>query len=214
MQLTFYHYLHCPFCVRVRMGLGFLGLAYESKVVSYEDEKTPIDLCGTKMLPIMVIDGKPMNESLDIIAKLDVENRLGTLDFINGVDYKSFTEVLNMIGGVVHDLAMPWWIYTKEFTPEAREYFEKKKSIKRGPFKDLVKNKDINMARASEIMLEVEKMVHDVNEKNLHIKDIMIASHLWGLYVVPEWQFSPKLHNYLQKIKKLTKFDYLGEAWY
>lgn len=160
MQLTFYHYLHCPFCVRVRMGLGFLGLSYESKVVSYEDEKTPIDLCGTKMLPIMVIDGKPMNESLDIIAKLDVENRLETLDFINGVDYKSFSEVLNMIGSVVHDLAMPWWIYTKEFTPEAREYFEKKKSVKRGPFKDLVKNKDINMARASEVMLEVEKMVH------------------------------------------------------
>lgn len=214
MKLKLYHYLHCPFCVRVRMALGYLGLSYESEVLSYDDEKTPVELCGVKMLPIMVFDGQPMNESLDIIAKLDQNNRLNTQDFTTGHEYKSFVEVINMIGSVVHDLAMPWWIYTKEFTPEAREYFEKKKSVKRGPFSELVKKKDINIERAQEVMLEVEKMIHDVNENNLHIKDIMLASHLWGLYIVPEWQFSPKLHNYLQKIKRITKFDYLGEAWY
>jgi len=196
------------------MALGYLDLAYESKMLNYDDEKTPLDLCGAKMLPIMMIDDRPMNESIDIISKLDTQNRLNTSEFVASHEYKSFVEVINMIGSVVHDLAMPWWIYTKEFTPEAREYFEKKKSVKRGPFSELVKNKDININRAQEVMLEVEKMVHGVNDKNLHIKDIMLASHLWGLYVVPEWQFSPKLHNYLQKIKRLTKFDYLGEAWY
>ncbi|MFA5584902.1 MAG: glutathione S-transferase N-terminal domain-containing protein, partial [Bacteriovoracaceae bacterium] len=191
MKLTLYHYLHCPFCIRVRMALGYLDLAYESKMLNYDDEKTPLDLCGAKMLPIMMIDDQPMNESIDIISKLDTQNRLNTSEFVASHEYKSFVEVINMIGSVVHDLAMPWWIYTKEFTPEAREYFEKKKSVKRGPFSELVKNKDININRAQEVMLEVEKMVHDVNDKNLHIKDIMLASHLWGLYVVPEWQFSP-----------------------
>jgi glutaredoxin 2 len=74
MELKFYHYVHCPFCVRVRMTLGLLDLPYESVVVSYDDEITPVKLTGTKMLPIMSIDGKVMNESLDIMAKLDTGN--------------------------------------------------------------------------------------------------------------------------------------------
>lgn len=195
------------------MSLGFLAVPYESKILSYEDEVTPVELSGKKMLPIMVIDGTAMNESLDIIAQLDTEKKLRTTEFINSMEFNNFSEILTMIGSVVHDLAMPWWVWSKEFSPEAREYFEKKKSVKRGPFSELVKNKDIFMEKASEVMLEVEKHIHDINENTLHIKDIMLASHLWGLYMVPEWQFSPKLHNYLQKIKKLTKFDYLGEAW-
>ena len=74
MAIALYHYVHCPFCVRVRLALGFLNVAYDSIVVPYDDEKTPIELVGKKMLPIAVIEGKAMNESLDIIEAIDQEN--------------------------------------------------------------------------------------------------------------------------------------------
>lgn len=213
MKPTLYHYLHCPFCVRVRMSLGVLGIPYESKVLNYDDEITPVQLTGKKMLPIMIIEGKAINESLDIIALLDQAQKLGTQSFIESTEFDAFNDTLNLIGGVVHNLAMPWWVWSKEFTPSARAYFEEKKSVKRGPFSELVKNQDMYLEKAQEVMIEVEKLIHPVDKANISIKDIMLASHLWGLYIVPEWQFSPKLHQYLQDIKKITKFNYLGELW-
>ncbi len=52
-MITLYHYVHCPFCVRVRMAFGHLKVPYKSVVVPYDDAKTPIDLCQVKMLPII-----------------------------------------------------------------------------------------------------------------------------------------------------------------
>ena len=76
-MITLYHYVHCPFCVRVRMAFGHLKVPYKSVVVPYDDEKTPLDLCQKKMLPIIKWkDGKAQNESLEIIEKADQENKL------------------------------------------------------------------------------------------------------------------------------------------
>lgn len=213
MKPIFYHYLHCPFCLRVRMGLGLLQISYESRVLDYDDEITPLQLCGKKMLPIMVFSEGAINESLDILLKLDQTQRLQINQFMNSSEFSSFNKTLDLIGGVVHNLAMPWWVWSKEFTPAARAYFEQKKSVKRGPFSELIKQQDTYLAQAQAVMIEVEKLIHDVDEQNISIKDIMLASHLWGLYIVPEWQFSPPIHSYLQQIKKLTHFNYLGELW-
>ena len=46
MELKLYHYVHCPFCVRVRMILGFLQLPYQSIVLPYDDEVTPVSGYG------------------------------------------------------------------------------------------------------------------------------------------------------------------------
>ena len=52
---------------------------YESVVLPYDDEKTPIDLTGIKMLPIMSFDdGFTTNESLVIIERMDSHNKLKT----------------------------------------------------------------------------------------------------------------------------------------
>ena len=47
----------------------------------------------------------------------------------------------------------------------------------------------------------------------LTIKDVMLASHLWGMYIFPEYQFSQKLHSYLQVIKEKAKFEYHQDFW-
>jgi len=70
--MKFYHYPHCPFCQRVRLVLKAKGLEYENIMPSYADVKTPTDLIGSKMLPIIDFgDGTVMGESLDLIKELE-----------------------------------------------------------------------------------------------------------------------------------------------
>lgn len=210
----FYQYLHCPFCIRVRMVAGYLKIPYESKVLRYDDEKTPQDLCGKKMLPIWQTDTKVINESLDIVQYLDSKNRLQTQEILSHADFSKFEEQLNAIGTQVHNLAMPYFIYTREFDEKSRNYFQKKKEAKRGPFRDLVKNKNSYIQLLEPLLKDLEKNI-DVfyQSKSLSLKDVLIAAHLWGLYLVPEFHLSEKMHIYLQEVKKHTHFNYMDELW-
>lgn len=214
MKLSLYHYVHCPFCVRVRMALGFLKLPFDSLVLPYNDEKTPISLTGTKMLPIMEIDGKAMNESLDIISAVDTGNLLKTNEVKRSAELESFNKLLNKLGANVHNLAMPYWIWTPEFDEASRQYFLAKKEAKRGPFKDLVKKKDQFITEISE---DLRNLTQDLNpyyrSESFSLYDILLASHLWGLYVVPEFQFPEKFHLYLQDVKRICHFDYHKDFW-
>lgn len=212
--MKLYHYVHCPFCIRVRLGLGLLRLPWESIVVAYNDEKTPVDLTGAKMLPILVDDQeKAQNESLDILKQLDVNN------ILNWSAYEASKEeidsLLNAIGGPVHSLCMPYWIWTPEFNEESRAYFQKKKEVKRGPFKNLIHNKQ-------KFIDELNILIEETIEPNLEpfyksstltVVDVMIAAHLWGMYIFPEYQFDPLIHQYLQEIKKASHFNYHEDFW-
>jgi len=214
MSLTLYHYGHCPFCVRVRMALGYLKIDYKSKVLAYDDELTPVKLTGKKMLPILAHDAGAMNESLDIIQFLDKKNALKVGEFLTSQSFKELESLLSKIGSEVHSLAMPYWIYTPEFTETSRQYFQQKKEQKRGPFSELVKNQKTFV---DELMPYLEKIEKDLSpfyqSTHFGIRDILIASHLWGLYVVPEFQFSEKMHQYLQSIKLIWNFNYHQDFW-
>ena len=214
MKLTLYHYVHCPFCLRVRMGAGYLNLPYESRVLPYDDEKTPVALSGKKMLPIMVIDGKPLNESLTILAAIDSGNRLGLDEILKDPKFPEFENLLSKLGSNVHNLAMPYWIWTPEFTETSRTYFQQKKEVKRGPFKDLILKKN---QFSLEVTNDLKKVESDFKpfyrSDKFTAYDILLASHLWGLYIVPEFQFSVPIHEYLQRVKEVCHFDYHNDFW-
>lgn len=214
MTLKLFHYVHCPFCVRVRMTLGYLGLEYQSVVLSYDDEKTPMELAGKKMLPIMTIGKKVMNESLDIMAELDQENVLRVQNLRTGEGFKKFETLLTEIGGPVHSLAMPFWIWSPEFKESARNYFRAKKEAKRGPFQELVKNQT---RFVNEIQPILKKLENDLTpfyqSETFSVKDILLAAHLWGLYSVPEFRFTEKIHSYLQSVKSTCQFNYQQPLW-
>ncbi len=211
--MKLYHYVHCPFCVRVRMGFGLLNIKYESHITAYDDETTPVKLTGKKMLPIVVHpDGRAQNESLDILKGVDKSDLLNWKMLEQHADIEA---LLDKVGSPVHSLAMPYWIWTPEFNESSRKYFQAKKEVKRGPFKDLVKNQQkfadkLNALIASEILPELKPFY---KSEKLTILDIMLAAHLWGMYVVPEYQFDPKIHAYLQSVKKETKFNYHEDYW-
>lgn len=210
--MKLYHYVHCPFCIRVRMALNYLNISYESIVLAYNDETTPKNLTGVKMLPIATIDGENINESLQIIKKIDVENLLQ--NELTEIHQEQFNLLLDQIGKDVHNLAMPYWIWTPEFSNESRDYFQKKKEAKRGPFKILVKHGQHYIVNITSTLESLEKnLVPFFNSDRLTVLDIQLASHLWGLYIVPEFQFSKGIHLYLQKIKQLCHFNYHEDFW-
>lgn len=212
--MKLYHYVHCPFCVRVRLGFGFLGTKFDSIVTAYDDEATPIKLTGKKMLPIVVYDdGKAQNESLDIIKAQDTKDLLGWDALAK--NQEAINLLLDKSGALVHNLAMPYWIWTPEFNESSRKYFQTKKEVKRGPFKNLVHNQKsfaIDLAKLLETQLTPELKPFYKSDK-FTIMDIMIAAHLWGMYVVPEFRFSENVDNYLQKVKALTHFNYHEDYW-
>ncbi|MBK26739.1 MAG: hypothetical protein CME70_22250 [Halobacteriovorax sp.] len=210
-MIKLYHYVHCPFCVRVRLGLGFLGLKFESIVLPYDDEETPIKLMNKKMLPIVEFEnGDLSNESLDIIKRIDKENLLSN----EGSSDQELEELLSRIGSDVHSLCMPYWMWTPEFNKESRDYFQKKKEIKRGPFNKLIQDKEKYLSSFNETTKIIEtKLTPYYQSESFTIKDIMLASHLWGMYIFPEFQFSKKIHSYLQEIKKITNFEYHEDFW-
>ncbi len=212
--MKLYHYVHCPFCVRVRMGLNSLGIKFDSVVTPYDDEATPLRLTSVKMLPIMVLpDGSAKNESLEILKSQDLSD---VLDWgLLARENISISTLLDKIGSQVHSLAMPYWIYTPEFSESSRKYFQAKKEIKRGPFKELVLNQktfidQLEFILTNEVLPELKPFY---KSDKLTILDIMLASHLWGLYIVPEYQFNIRMHEYLMRVKEATHFNYHEDYW-
>lgn len=213
-MFALYHYIHCPYCVRVRMTLGLLNIPYESHVVGYSDTETPVKLAGKKMLPILG-DGKIfMHESLDMMKLLDKNNTLHVEETVNSPAFKELEKMVAYLSNLVHSLAMPYWIWTPEFNEADREYFKNQKEKKRGPFNELVRDQNLFI---SQLGLEWPKLASELmpfyQSSQLTIKDILIASHLWGLYMVPEFQFPEPIHAYLQSVKKACRFDYHQDFW-
>ena len=72
---------------------------------------------------------------------------------------------------------MPYWIWTPEFNDKSRNYFQTKKEVKRGPFKELMKNKNQYLSTLEETLMVVETLLTPYyKSKELTIKDIMLAS--------------------------------------
>ncbi len=213
-SMKLYNYVHCPFCVRVRMAAGFLGLSYESQVLRYDDEATPIKLMGKKMLPILEFNGKFLNESLEMIKLIDKNDKLGLKKNENSNQFNELIQYLDELGSSVHSLAMPYWIYTPEFDEKSRKYFQDKKEIKRGPFKQLVRNQSNFIKQLEKSLSKLDGILTPFYRSPvLTIYDILIASHLWGMYVVVGFQFSEKIHQYLQTIATECKFNYHEDFW-
>lgn len=74
-----YVYDHCPFCVRVRLALGIKNVKHSVVFLQNDDIPTPTKLIGKKIAPIFAIpeDDFIMGESLDIIEKVDSDDRFG-----------------------------------------------------------------------------------------------------------------------------------------
>lgn len=165
------------------------------------------------MLPIAEINQIAKNESLEILKSLDQKNTLNW-NFLDQ-NKSEIESLINKLAEPTHSLCMPYWIWTPEFDDENRKYFQSKKEIKRGPFKNLVHNNETFRTTLHDYLKRdlLPKLSPYYLSSTFTIADIMIAAHLWGLYIVPEFQFDPIIHDYLQSIKKQTAFNYHEDFW-
>ena len=74
-----YAYDHCPYCVRVRLGMGLKGIKHELRFLANDDVETPTALIGKKIAPILEEpdSGFVMGESMDIVKKFDEDPAFG-----------------------------------------------------------------------------------------------------------------------------------------
>jgi len=213
MSYTLYHYVHCPYCIRVRLALGFLQVSYQSIILPYDDEDTPLNLCQKKMLPILDYSDGAKNESLDIISILDTKNSLKMERYF---EKKGLIDnLLKEIGSNVHPLCMPYWIYTPEFDSKSRKYFQHKKEASKGPFHKLIAKKGIYISQLETILAREKKQLNEFYlTEDVDIFDILLCSHLWGMYIFPEFQFDDIWNKYLQRVGKLCEFSYHSDFWH
>ncbi len=72
MSMILYKFDSCPYCVKVRNVVSELGLDLEMRDTRENDAYRVelLDLAGKTQVPCLVIDGKPMHESDDIVNYL------------------------------------------------------------------------------------------------------------------------------------------------
>jgi glutaredoxin 3 len=71
-QLTLYHFDGCPYCKRVTDFLAKENIHIPTKDIheNMSDKDELVKIGGKKQVPCLVIDGKALYESLDIIEWL------------------------------------------------------------------------------------------------------------------------------------------------
>lgn len=207
-MITLYHYPHCPYCIRVRLALGYLNIDYKSVVLSYDDEATPKKLTGKKMLPIATIDDKHINESLNIIYTLDVKQKFALGSISNDQEFSEVENLIKLLGDQVYPLSMPQWIHQDGWTAEAKKYFQEQKERNYITFESMRNNQKQYLRNLKPILATLEKTLCPFyKSEDFSFYDILLASHLWSLYIVPEFSFSEKLDDYLKTIAKTCHFS-------
>lgn len=74
MQLILYHFDACPYCEKVRSAIDRMnikGIEYRDILKESKFREELIALNGIRQVPCLVVDGKPMLESDDIVAFLE-----------------------------------------------------------------------------------------------------------------------------------------------
>jgi len=72
MSLILYQFEACPYCAKVRAAAKELGVEMEMRDTRENDNyrEELVAMTGRTQVPCLVIDGRPMHESDDIVAYL------------------------------------------------------------------------------------------------------------------------------------------------
>ncbi|MDP8263942.1 MAG: glutathione S-transferase N-terminal domain-containing protein [Candidatus Aceula lacicola] len=72
MKLTLYYFSGCPFCGRVLAFVEEHGVSLEKRNIHESDaiKQELLEIGGKSQVPCLVVEGKPIYESMDIIEWL------------------------------------------------------------------------------------------------------------------------------------------------
>ncbi|MCJ8277462.1 MAG: glutaredoxin 2 [Bdellovibrionales bacterium] len=214
--MKLYVYDHCPYCVKARMIFGWKDINFELVTLLNDDEKTPIDMIGQKMVPIFVQEGKkPLPESLDIVKVLD--KQAGSPMMSPSKEDPRLKMWLQGARQYMYQLAMPRWIKVglEEFATEsAVAYFTKKKEDYIGPFAEHMNKTQDYLDMAHQHLQELESIIQgedffwgECTEDDLHV-----FASLRCLTVVKGMKFPEKIEKYMNNMSESTKIPLHWDA--
>lgn len=208
--MKLYVYDHCPYCVRARMIFGYKNIDFDMVTLLNDDEQTPTDMIGAKMVPILTLsDGTHMPESLDIISHVD---EMQGDKFISDDKFDFNLEVwLGESRNYIYQLAMPRWVKMglEEFkTKGAVDYFTQKKEGYIGSFAEHISKTDEYTKQAEKHLEKLELLLPETGDFFLgdkaSINDIHLFPTLRSLSAVRGLEFPAKVYAYMKKQEKFT----------
>ena len=194
-----YVYDHCPFCVRVRLALGVKNVKHTVHFLANDDVETPTNLVGKKIAPIFQFkqDDLVMGESMDIIQKIDADERFGPVGSIKEAtgrtDLKEWQKSVQVL---LRTLQRPRYVATgllPEFQQvDGRHAFIKGHQLP--PFeKKEWKEGDMSMDKKLELYAEAmakdpREAVEELNKKLIELDELIhcevrTAAHDFGVWV-------------------------------
>jgi glutaredoxin 2 len=210
--MTLLSYDHCPYCVKARMIFGLKSIPFELKNLLNDDESTPIQLIGKKMLPILIKDNnEPLAESLDIISYVDQLSEYGPKRVNPAPQSASLSQWLQEIRQYHYALAMPRWVKMglDEFaTPSAVKYFTDKKEMSIGAFDHNFKNSESLIIQANQHLKVLDKLIvaspyfwgDEVTWDDFHV-----FSALRCLTTTQGVEFPEKINDYMNQLSSLSQ---------
>lgn len=220
---TLYVYDHCPFCVRVRLGLGLKNIKYDLRFMANDDVTTPTSKVGKKIAPIYEEEGQaPFAESLDILFYVDTHPKFGVTKLFaplsDRTDLKSW---MKSVQTPLRKLQRPRYVKTvlPEFAFEsARDTFVKNHQLPPYEKKDWKDDAQFTMdtrwnmynavlsespaliAEVNQKLVELEPLIYSpeyCTEGGLSMDDIDLWARLRSITLIKGIIYPPKVRAYL-----------------
>ena len=85
-----YSYRRCPYAMRGRLALGFSGIDFEVREISFKDKpKQMLDVSPKGTVPVLVLEsGQVIDESLDVVLHAVSENKSGFFSDLNAQQHE------------------------------------------------------------------------------------------------------------------------------
>lgn len=201
--MKLYSYDHCPYCVKARMIFGLRAVPVTVVTLLNDNEKTPIDLIGQKMLPILIKpDGSSMAESLDIVRYID-EYAGG--ERISPEIRPEISDWLSQVRAHVNPLFMPRCVKIglEEFaTASAIDYFTNKKTQIIGDFAENLADSTNHIVAINAMLPELAAFLQTPESFDTHpgMEDIEVFPILRNLSMVKAINWPTSVHVYLEKM--------------
>lgn len=163
-----YNYDHCPFCVRVRLALGFKNIKHNLVFMANDDVHTPTALIGKKIAPIMKFpngdddkDDLIMKESMDIIEYIENDERFGPTNILRQASGRTdLKEWQNSVKLMLRTLQRPRYVATG-LLPEFQQIDSRHGFIANHPLPPFDKPEWREMEFSEKLSIYAEAMAND-----------------------------------------------------
>lgn len=211
--MKLYIYDHCPFCIKARMIFGLKNIPVELNVLANDDDETPTQMIGQKMVPILQKDdSRYLPESMDIVHYVD---KLDGKPLLTGKKNPAIDEWLRKVNSYANHLLLPRFAKSAfdEFsTPSARKYFTEKKEAMIGSFADHLAHSAGLTKKISDDLRALDKLIVQPNGVNgeLSEDDIQLFPLLRNLTLVAGITWPTRVADYRDNMAKQTQVNLLS----